>query len=236
MIVFLCLFAAYLGFTDKDPGFLLSTAVAVAGAVATESLLFYIKVRRVRLSASAVISGLIIGFVLASDQPLWLIVLASALAISSKFFIRFQGRHLFNPAAFGIFVSTLIFGASTQWKGTYAWYVLVPAGAYIVYKIRKLELLASYAAVTLLLFGSQAFIQHVPLHNIFGYLSYFFIFIMLIEPKTTPVKPLGKALFGAAVAALIFAFTEMGVRFDAELCALLVLNACVPLLNKRRQR
>jgi Na+-translocating ferredoxin:NAD+ oxidoreductase RnfD subunit len=228
MIAFLCLFAAYLGYVDKDPRFLLSTAVAVVSAVVTESAFTYIKVRQLKAASSAVISGLIIGFVLVSDQPWWLIMLASVLAISSKFLIRFRGRHLFNPAAFGVFVSMLAFGASTQWKGTYVWYVLVPVGLYFIYKIRKMELLAAYAAVALLLFGSQAVVQHVPLRTIFGYLSFFFIFIMLIEPKTTPIKPLGKALFGAAAAVFIFVFTEMGVRFDAELCTLLLLNLCVP--------
>jgi Na+-translocating ferredoxin:NAD+ oxidoreductase RnfD subunit len=234
MIVFLCLFAAYLGYADKDSRFLLSAAVAVASAVAAEAAFTYSKVKQLKAASSAVISGLIVGFVCASDQQWWLIILASVAAVSSKFLIRFRGRHLFNPAAFGVCVSMLAFGASTQWKGTYLWYVLVPVGTYFIYKIRKLEILAGYAVVTLLLFGSQALLQRVPLYNIFGYVSYFFIFIMLIEPKTTPIRPLGKALFGAAVAALIFVFTEMGVRFDAELCALLLMNLCVPLLNKRR--
>ncbi len=236
MVVFLCLFAAYLGYADKDFRFLLSAAVAVVSAVAAESAFTYIKVKQLRAASSAVISGLIVGFVLASDQQWWLIILASVAAVSSKFLIRFRGRHLFNPAAFGVFMSILVFGASTQWKGTYAWYVLAPVGIYFIYKIRKLELLAGYAVVALLLFGSQALVQHVPLYNIFGYVSYFFIFIMLIEPKTTPTRPLGKVLFGAAVAALVFVFAEIGVRFDAELCALLLMNLCVPLLNKRREQ
>ena len=62
--------------------------------------------------------------------------------------------------------------------------------------------------------------------------SYFFIFIMLIEPKTTPLRPKGKVIFGVAVAALIFILTQLGVRFDVELSSLLALNLFVPLLNK----
>lgn len=55
---------------------------------------------------------------------------------------------------------------------------------------------------------------------------------MLIEPKTTPVKPAGKIIFGAAVAILIFILTAAGVSFDVELAALLALNMLVPVLNK----
>lgn len=66
----------------------------------------------------------------------------------------------------------------------------------------------------------------------FGYLSYFYIFVMLIEPKTTPTRPLPKFIFGALTAVLIFIFSEIGVRFDAELATLLILNLTVPLLDK----
>ena len=59
-----------------------------------------------------------------------------------------------------------------------------------------------------------------------------FIFIMVIEPKTTPVKKLGKYLFGSGIAALIFILTERGVKFDIELFSLLAMNLVVPFLNK----
>jgi len=159
-------------------------------------------------------------------------LLASFLAMCSKYLIHIHKKHLFNPAAFGIFLSVILFGASTQWKGTYMWYILIPFGAYFIFKIRKLEVLIGYGISALGLFGTQALMQKAPLLNIFGYLSYFFIFIMMIEPKSTPVKPAGKFIFGVGVAAFIFILTQFGVRFDAELCSLLILNLFVPLLNK----
>jgi Na+-translocating ferredoxin:NAD+ oxidoreductase RnfD subunit len=153
-------------------------------------------------------------------------------AVSSKHLIRIRARQIFNPAAFGIFLCIILFGAQTQWKGTFLWYIVVPCGLYFVYRIRKFELLFSYATTALALFALQAMRQKVPLSNIFGYLSYFYIFVMLIEPKTTPIKPIGKIIFGASAAVLIFILTEAAVKFDAELAALLTLNLFVPLLNK----
>lgn len=221
---------------DKDATFLLTTLLAVVSSAGSDSFISYLKNKKFTLSGSSVITGLIIGYVLSSDQLWWIFTLASLLAIASKYLIRLNNKHLFNPAAFGIFTVILFFNATTQWKGTYLWYVLVPFGLYFIAKIKKTQLLLGYILTVLILFGLQAFIQKAPILNIFGYLSYFFIFIMLIEPKTTPIKPLGKIIFGVGVALLIFVLTEMAIRFDAELCALLVFNLSAPLLNKIPER
>ncbi len=232
LIIFLTCFAIFLSVKDKDIVFLASAFIATISAIAVDSCFIYLKEKRFRLNDSSLISGLIIGFVLYGGQPLWVFLLVSLFGIGSKHLIKIKGRHLFNPAAFGIFIATIFFAAPTQWKGTFLWYILVPFGIYFTYKISKLEVAIGYFLTTLLLFGTQAAVQKVPFLNIFGYLSYFYIFVMVIEPKTTPIKPLGKLIFGIGIAVLIFVLTEIGVKFDAELCALLVFNLAVPLLNK----
>ena len=55
---------------------------------------------------------------------------------------------------------------------------------------------------------------------------------MIIEPKTSPVKPGGQIIFGAGIAVLIFILTESGANFDAELFSLLAMNAVVLIFNK----
>jgi Na+-translocating ferredoxin:NAD+ oxidoreductase RnfD subunit len=185
-----------------------------------------------QITESSLITGLIIGFVLSSDEVWWKFVFASVLAISSKHLIRFRKKHVFNPAGLGIFLSIILLGVSTQWKGTYLWYIVVPFGVYFIYKLKKTEVLLGYAFLSLLIFGIQAMLQKVPFWHVFGYFSYFFIFVMLIEPKTTPFKTIGKYLFGAGTAAFIFILTEAGVKFDVELFSLLVMNISVSLLNK----
>lgn len=234
LVIFLASLAIYLSVRGKDAIFLLTMLLAVTSAIAIESIILYLKEKKLKLSDSSIISGLIIGYVLSSGNPWWIFFLASLLAISSKHIIQINKKHLFNPAALGIFLSTILFGASLQWKATYMWYILIPFGLYFIYKIKKMELLLGYILTALILFGTQANIQKTPLLNIFGYLNYFYIFIMLIEPKTTPIKPLGKLIFGIGVATLIFILTESGVRLDNELLALLIFNLTVPLLNKPR--
>ena len=232
----MCGFALYLSFKDKNAIFLFTTFITVISAIGIESTILFFKNKKISITDSSIISGLIIGYVLSSDNPWWIFILASLLAICSRHLIHFNKKHLFNPAAFGIFLTVIFFGASTQWKGTYLWYILLPFGLYFISKVQKLEVLIGYALTALSLFIIQAVMQKTSLFNIFGYLSYFYIFIMMIEPKTTPVKPSGKFIFGIGVAVLIFVLTEAGVRFDSELCVLLVLNVFVPLLNKIPER
>jgi Na+-translocating ferredoxin:NAD+ oxidoreductase RnfD subunit len=238
LIIFLGLFAIYLAAADQSAAFLVSAVIAVIPCVALDCIIAYIREKRLILSESPIISGLIIAYVLSLDQPWWMIVLAAVLAIISKHIIRFRGKHIFNPAAFGIFMVILLFGTTTQWRGTYIWYILMPPGLYFAYRLRKLEVLIGYVVTALFLFGIQALTQGICLFSAFGYLSYFYIFVMVVEPKTTPITPLGKIIFGSGAATLIFILTEAGAKFDVELFSLLGFNILVPVLNsltKRRQ-
>ncbi|MEW6076055.1 MAG: RnfABCDGE type electron transport complex subunit D [Candidatus Omnitrophota bacterium] len=231
LIIFLVTLAAFFSAKERDLAFATAIVIAVISASALEAIILFLKKKTFRLTESSVITGLIIGYVLSSDAGWLRFFLAALLAILSKQLIRYRNTHIFNPAAFGIFLTLILFNASTQWKGTYSWYILAPFGLYFAHKIRKMEVIIGYAAVALGLFGAQAVIQKVPLVSIFGYLSYFFIFIMVIEPKTTPVTTAGKLVFGAGVAFLVFILTELGARFDVELFGLLGMNAAVPALN-----
>lgn len=236
LIIFLSAFALFICIRDRDTAFLLAICLSVIFASAIEGAFLFLKNKKFSLSESAIISGLIIGFVLSSDQHWWIFFFAALLAIGSKYFIRFNERHIFNPAAFGIFMTIIILGAQTQWSGTYLWIILAPFGIYFSAKIKKIEILCGYFLASVILFGAQALIQKVGFLNIFAYFSYFYIFIMMVEPKTTPFSRLGKYLFGIGVALVIFILTNIGVRFDVELCSLLALNLTVSYLNNMSKR
>ena len=232
LIIFLALFALYLFFLHKDVFFLTRLVIAIVAAVIADSALLYLKTKKFTITDSSIISGLIIGIVLSSAQPGWIFLAAAVSAILSKRIIRFKERHFFNPAGFGILLAVLLFGASTQWLGADLWYILAPFGFYFVWKMRRLGIIMGYIAAFLALFAAQAVIRGAPLIDILRYQNYFFIFIMLIEPKTTPVSQKGEIIFGTGVAALVFIFTLIGVKFESELAGLLILNIFTPVLNK----
>lgn len=236
LILFLCCFAVFLFIRDKSIAFLLAMTLAVVSTVVMDLIIVYVRTKALRVTESAVITGLIIGYVLSSEEAWLKFVFSSCVAVFSRHFIFFQKRHIFNPAALGILASTILFGASTQWMGTYVWYMVVPFGLYLAYKIRRVEVVVGYVVVSCVLLGISAAVQQLPVFGIFGYVSYFYIFIMLVEPKTGPANMIGKYLFGGGAAALAFIFTEIGGRVDAELWALLIMNVMVPLLSKLQSR
>ena len=232
LVIYLTFLAIFLAIQDKSVVFLLTTGLAVFSALSVESIILYLRTKAWKITASSIISGLIIGYVLSSDQAWWKLISACALAILSKHLIVFKKKQIFNPAAFGIFLTLILFGASTQWKGTYLWYILLPVGVYFAQKIGKFKIVISYFLASFVLFGTQAIVQRIPLGHILGYFSYFYIFVMIIEPKTSPAKPAGKIFFGAGIAILIFILTTCGARFDVELFSLLIFNVAVLLINK----
>ena len=177
LIIYLSCFAFLLIIKDRELVFIKAITIAVISALTLETAIIYLKNKTLQISESSIITGLIVGFVFASDEAWWKIALASLIAIFSKHLIRIKNKHIFNPATFGIFLTVILFGASTGWNGTYLWYILVPFGLYFAYRIKKLEVVIGYAVVSLLLFGAQALLHKVSFLNVFGYFSYFYIFL-----------------------------------------------------------
>ncbi|MFA6379222.1 MAG: RnfABCDGE type electron transport complex subunit D, partial [Candidatus Omnitrophota bacterium] len=148
LILYLSCFALLLALKDKDGAFLLTTLTAVISAIAAEGIVLYFRKKMIQITESAIITGLIVGYVLSSDEAWWKFVLASFLAIFSKHLICFQRKHIFNPAAFGIFLAIVFLGVSAQWKATYVWSVVVPFGVYFAYRFKKLEIVLGYAIIS----------------------------------------------------------------------------------------
>ena len=230
--LFLAAFAVFLFLKEPRIAFLIGFFWALLFSILIETGVLYLKTKKLQITDSAITSGMIVGYVLSSESPWWIFLAAAVFAIGLKHVLRFHGKNLLNPAVSGIFLTVLLLKGATEWKGTYEWYILIPAGLYLVNKIKKLEIVLGYFVMSLLLFVPQALARGSSLLDIPGYFSYFFIFIMLIEPKTTPSTRWPKIVFGAGVALLVFLFTEWSFRYEPELFALLILNVLVPFLNK----
>jgi Na+-translocating ferredoxin:NAD+ oxidoreductase RnfD subunit len=231
LAVFLSILALVLAIVQKNYVFLLGIFIAIVPAVLLDSVINLIKTKKFIITESSIVTGLILGYVLSDNQPWYFILYAALFGILSKHIIRAHGRHILNPAGFGVFLTALIFGAVTQWKASYMWYVLIPAGVYFSFKIRKLELLAGYFLTSFVLFAIVAVLRKVSFIDSFLYFNLFFVFIMMIEPKTTPVTKWGKIIFGGIIAVVIFILNEYSIR-EAELLSLMFLNLAVLFLDK----
>ncbi len=120
------------------------------------------------------------------------------LAISSKYILAINKKHIFNPAAVGVFLSFLIFkfGAS-WWVGNI--YMLIPVligGLLVVKKMQRFSLVLTFFTVYVILNGSNI-VKTIVESPIF-----FFAFIMVTEPQTTPPKRNLQMLYGGLIGLL----------------------------------
>jgi len=173
---------------------------------------------------SAVISGFIVSGVIDYHQPWFILVIFTLLAIISKHIIRFKQRHIFNPANFGLFTASF-FRIPLTWSIESNIYIIIPMGIYIAYSIKKLPHVAGF-----LIFFSGLFISQGI--NPLSLISWFFIFVMLIEPKTSGFSFLTGFIFGGIAGIVSFLVFKFVPQYDFFVVSLFVANLFNPLLEK----
>lgn len=194
-------------------------------------IITYVIDRRAAFPLSALVSGLIIAAVLA---PARLFYLAPLFAILSKHIIRNSRRHIFNPAAFGLFVVNVLWGLPLSWGLVTNITAVVISGLFLAYKIKKLGLIVAFIGSTFILsILYSLFIHQAALANL-GLINLFFAFFMLPEPKTSPVGLKNKLIYGAAVALFSILSLAFLPRFDFLILGLVMGNIAGVFLRKAR--
>lgn len=168
-------------------------------------------------------------------------IAAGVLAVGSKYLIRWRGKHIFNPANFGLVVMSLLFGAAWispgQWGAAPIFAILLAGlGGIVTGKAKRwdvsLALLGSYAA---LVFGRALWLGDplaIPIHQMQSGALLIFAFFMISDPKTTPDARLARIIY-AAVVALIGFTIQFGFYNSAGIILALILTApAVPLFDK----
>jgi len=199
---------------------------------------------------SSFITGLLVFFVMQPKlDPLGLagIALAGTVAGASKYLLAVRGRHVFNPAALGAIVPTLIvfttfIGMSfgVWWVGTPLLQPIIVLGAFLVlYRTQRLVVgvtfvvLAALFASAVAITGGQepgAAIQQVLLQSPI----LFFAGFMFSEPLTLPPRR-WQQLVEAVVVAFLFAVPlPIGPVSNSPLFALLVGNLLAFFFGQRR--
>ncbi|MDP9981784.1 ferredoxin-NADP reductase [Pseudarthrobacter oxydans] len=191
-------------------------------------------------SESSLITGLLLYFLFWPTQfsaglqylDLAGVALACVLASASKYALAWRGRHIFNPAAAGAFITGLTgLNIATWWAATPAmlWLVL-PGVLLVLYRVRKLLMASvfivvavSIVSVELLRAGmgaGEALWQSIAQRPVL-----FFVGFMLTEPLTLPPRR-WQQLALAAVVGLLFAIPyNLGFVANSPELALLVGNA-----------
>jgi enediyne biosynthesis protein E5 len=199
------------------------TALAIVVAMLLELMLGRIVYGRFPSLASAYITGISVGILIRSPE-FWPFALCSAIAIMSKYVIRWKGRHLWNPSNFAICVLLLIAPAtvstlSIQW-GNNLWPLVIvwTLGALITWRVNRFHITATYvlcffifSALRAQITGHAFWAEAAP---ITGPMYQLFIFFMITDPKTTV-----RTKWAQCLVAVLVAVTEMMMRLAENIHA-----------------
>ena len=169
-------------------------------------------------------------------------LLAAALAIGSKFIIRFRGKHLFNPVNFGLIATSLI--TQDSWVSPGQWgshlillLVLGALGFIVLAKVQRWDAPLTFFIV----FGGLMYANivwykgwdfGVFLHSITSGTLVLFAFYMITDPMTTPNHRTGRILWIGLLSFISFVLVTQFYFYSAPIWVLFFMSPLVPLVDK----
>ena len=150
-----------------------------------------------------------------------------------KTLVRFKGQPMFNPAAVGLMVMTLL-GLSTTWWGvsfaprlpvfnmSVAMLLTLPVGLWLVWVYKKMPTLVgvsvAFAGIYMILAG------RLPLTIMFEGTFGFFLLLMATEPKTSPVIDWHEWVYGLILGGMLAVMMINRWGGSPYLSSLLIMN------------
>ena len=157
---------------------------------------------------SALISGLSLCLLLRTNSAV-VAAAAAGFAVASKFLLRWNGKHVFNPTNIGLVGAMLATGAvwisPAQWGSAgFLGFLVACLGGLVVTRAARADVtLAFLLPYVALVFGRSLALAEpmaIPFHRLQSGGLLIFAFFMISDPKTTPDSRAGRILFGALVA------------------------------------
>jgi ferredoxin-NADP reductase len=168
-----------------------------------------------------------------------LLVLAGFLSMASKYLLNIGHKHIFNPAAVSVFLTTYLIGQSASWwVGTNLMLPLILIGGLLVVrKLRQFHLVIPFVLTSLLVTAvlNQS-LQTIP-QSFFIALTVspllFFAFVMLTEPLTMPYTKKGRIVYGVLVGILFNPQLHLSSAYSSPEAALLIGNLFAYVINPK---
>lgn len=232
----------FLAFAPSELGATLAVAV-IASWGGTRVMALMLRTRP--HTESSLITGLLLFFVMfPSNTPAGVggIAVAGLAAAASKYLVAFRGRHIFNPAAFGAVVATLLgLGAAAWWAANPAMLPLVLLFTLLLlYRTRKLPMGAVFLVVAVGVLVARLAAGGMPagaaLQLVFeSYPVLFLLGFMLTEPLTLPPRRWQQLLVAGTVAGILALQISIPPVFLGPEWALLIGNAVAFAMGQRRR-
>jgi len=165
---------------------------------------------------------------------------AACIAIASKFLVRVNGKHVFNPA--NVAIVSLMLLSDHAWISSGQWgnaalgaFALACLGFIVLTRARRSEttltFLCAYAA---LMFGRALYLGDplaIPMHQMQNGALLIFAFFMISDPKTTPDARIGRVLYALLVAGVAYYIQFVLYEPSAPVLALVFCAPVVPLID-----
>jgi len=188
---------------------------------------------------SALISSLCLCLLLGTNH-LPVAAFVALNAIGSKFVIRWNNKHVFNPTNLALAVilaSGLGWISPGQW-GQVAWFGFLIAclGSLVVTRAARADVTLAFLTFYVgLLFIRALWLGDpltIPLHQIESGALLIFSFFMISDPKTTPDSRTGRVVY-ALLVALAALYVQFGFfKPNGPLWGLIACSPLVPLLDR----
>jgi Na+-translocating ferredoxin:NAD+ oxidoreductase RnfD subunit len=187
------------------------TLLAIVASIGAELILSRLFFGKWSNIASAYITGISVGILIRSPA-FWPYAVCSIVSITSKYVLRVNGRHIWNPSNFGI--SVMLFLApetvaslSIQWGNYLLPMVAIWAlGSVIIYRLKRFHISGLYVASFLVFALLRSWLTGSPWQSeiapITGPMYQLFIFFMITDPRTTVRSKAGQCITVICVALL----------------------------------
>ena len=215
-------------------------ALAFAAGLATQWLWLKALELEHQGTLSAVITCFGLSLLLRADT-LWVHPLAAALAISSKFVLRVNGRHVYNPANLGVILALLLLPGTWVSPGQWgngvalaAWFVAL--GGLVTQRARRWDISWMFLAAWFALVAARVAVLGQPwtilAHPFTNGGLLLFAFFMISDPMTIPNRRGARVGYAMLVAVIAFGWQFALFRTNALLWALFLASPLVPLIDR----
>jgi Na+-transporting NADH:ubiquinone oxidoreductase subunit NqrB len=189
---------------------------------------------------SAIITSLGISLLMKANSP-WLFLFAALFAIGQKFLVKIKGKHLWNPANFGIVLMILLSGEAWispgQWgSGALLVFIIGSGGLAVLSHVKRLETGIAFILTlafleycrTILYLGWEWDVLLLKLSS--GSIWLFALF-MITDPMTTPNARWPRIIWSMAVAGISFYLSNFKFINGAPFWVLFFATPFTPLFD-----
>lgn len=233
----LAIIFGFFGILPYDPLSLIVSALIILGVSLAANAIFARVFEAHANVESAYITALILALIITPPaispfdySVLPMLIWAPLLAMASKYILAIGKKHVFNPAALAVAITAFTIGQSASWwvggNLPLLFFVFV-GGILIVRKLQRLDMVLGFfvvAAVTIIAttFSENPFVtlEKAALHSP----VFFFAFVMLTEPLTTPPTRSLQVAYGALTGLLFAPAIHVGGVYSTPELALLAGN------------